>query len=118
MKSGDLVTKKPKQNKYRAKKITIDGLKFDSQNEAKRYGVLKMLKLGGQIKKFEMQKTFRLEVNGQLICKYIADFVVYHNDGRVVVEDSKSVITARLPVFSIKKKLMKAIHGIDIEIVY
>lgn len=117
MKSKDLITKKKGVNKYRAKKITIDGIKFDSMKEAERYGVLKLLKLGGEIKDFELQKTYELKVNEQLICKYIADFVVYNNNGSVEVEDVKSVITAQLPAFRIKAKLMKAIHGIEIKII-
>ena len=55
-----------------------------------------------------------IEHNGVLICKYIADFVVYfYNDTREVW-DVKSDYTRKLPVYKLKKKLMKIINGIEI----
>lgn len=106
-----------RKNKYKNKKAEVDGIIFDSIKESRRYGELKILKKQGLILDFECQKTYKLEVNGQLICKYISDFVVYHLDGPVVVEDVKSEMTAKLPVFRLKTKLMKAIHNIEIKII-
>jgi len=47
------------------------------------------------------------------ICRYVADFG-YIENGAVVIEDVKSKITKGLPVYRLKKKLMKALYGIDI----
>lgn len=101
-------------NKFRNEPKTVDGIRFASKLEANRYLQLKMMKAGGLITDFIIQQTFHLEVNGFHICRYIADFVITWADGRVTVEDTKGVET---PEFKIKKKLMLAIHGIEIELV-
>lgn len=106
-----------RNNKYKNKKVEVDGIVFDSIKESRRYGELKILKKQGLITDFECQKTYRLEVNGHLICKYISDFVVHNLDGTIIVEDVKSEMTAKLPVFRLKAKLMKAIHNIEIKII-
>jgi len=100
-------------SKYGATKTVIDGIRFDSKKEAVRYGQLKLLQRAGHISGLELQKTYRLEINGHLICKYIADFE-YLERGVPVVEDVKSAFTRKLPVYSIKRKLMGAIYGIEI----
>lgn len=64
----------------------------------------------GEIEDLELQVVYKMEVNGMLVCKYLADFR-YRQNGEVVVEDVKGVST---PVYLLKKKLMKACHGIDI----
>ena len=106
----------PKQEaarpKYRNKKTTIDGRTFDSKLEASRYVDLKRHMEGGIIFGLKCQEPFTLEVNGQLICKYIADFVYVDSDGNRVVEDAKGVRTRD---YLLKKKLMRAIYGIDIK---
>lgn len=111
------ITKPKKGNKYRAKKTIIDGIKFDSQAEATYYGTLKLRKLSGDILDFKMQVTYEIIINGQLICKYRADFVVYYPAGGIEVIDIKSVITANLQVFRLKQKLMKAVLGIDVKVI-
>jgi hypothetical protein len=102
-----------KQPKYRNKKTVIDGISFDSSKEARRYQELLLLERTGVIQNLRRQVRFPLSVNGQLICTYIAD-AVYTENGHEVVEDTKSPITRKLPVFRIKSKLMRAIHGIAI----
>lgn len=105
---------RPKQSKYRNKKIVIDGMTFDSTKEGRVYGELKLLKASGEIADFRRQVTFMIEHNGVLICKYIADFVVYfYNDTREVW-DVKSDYTRKLAVYRLKRKLMKIINGIEI----
>jgi hypothetical protein len=101
-------------NKFRNEPKTVDGIRFASKLEANRYLQLKMMKAGGLITDFIIQQTYYLEVNGLHICRYIADFVITWADGRVTIEDTKGVET---PEFKIKKKLMLAIHGIEIELV-
>ncbi len=103
-----------KKSKYGNKRVQIDGIWFDSILEGHRYGQLKLLKLAGEITDFKMQVTYRLEVNGVHICDYRADFVVTYPDGRIEVEDTKGVETAK---FIIQKKLMLAVHGIKIVLI-
>jgi Protein of unknown function (DUF1064) len=105
------------RQKYNNVKSVVDGITFDSAKEAKQYGILKMRQMAGNIRKFECHVVYPLIVKGFLICNYEADFVVYHIDGSVSVQDVKSAATEGLPVFQLKKKLMWAIHKIKIQIV-
>ncbi|MQX79881.1 DUF1064 domain-containing protein [Sinorhizobium medicae] len=102
-------------SKYRNKKTTVDGIKFDSKREAEFYSSLKQLERAGQVYEVELQKPYALTVNGQLVCTYEADFAFYdalQKRNRVV--DVKGVATKD---FVIKKKLMRAVFGIDVEVV-
>jgi hypothetical protein len=104
--------KLPARSKYRAKPTVIDGHRFHSKKEAERYCELKIMIDAGAITALRLQPSFDLIVNGQLICKYVADFDYYNwKDGIGVVEDCKGY---RTPVYGLKKKLMKALHGITI----
>lgn len=96
--------------KYHAVKTTIDGIVFDSKAEAARYNTLKLLERNGDIKLLVIHPVYPLTVNGQKIGKYIADFSYYEN-GRHIVEDVKGVKT---PIYRLKKKLVKALYGVDI----
>lgn len=103
--------KKPSRvHKFNTQKAVIDGISFDSIAESKRYSELKMLARLNEISDLKMQVAYPLEINGVLIAKYIADFT-YVKNGVVIVEDVKGYLT---PVYRLKKKLMKAVHGIDI----
>jgi hypothetical protein len=104
-----------KKSKYGNKKTEVDGITFDSEKEAKRYGELKIMQKAGLIGLLQMQVEYRLEVNGEKVASYIADFVYLDSQtGQTVVEDVKSEMTRKLPVYRLKKKLMKQIHNIEI----
>ena len=107
-----LIAKQPARgNKYHARKVQgIDGQTFDSQAEARRYAELVTLQDAGFITRLRVHPVYRLEVNGVLICRYEGDFAYFESD-REVVEDVKGV---RTRVYVMKRKLMKAIHGIEI----
>jgi hypothetical protein len=98
------------RNKYRAVKTVVDGIKFDSKKEAARYQQLKLLERAGEIMELTLQPRFDLIVNGVKCGFYKADFQ-YLEVGKYVVEDVKGMKT---PVYNLKKKLVKAIYGIDI----
>lgn len=97
-------------NKYKAIKTEVNGQKFDSKREAARYSDLILLELAGEISHLERQVKHPLIINSEKICTYIADFV-YLEDGVCIVEDCKGM---RTPTYKLKKKLMRAIHGIEI----
>ncbi len=115
-------------NKYKAKKIVVNGIEFDSKKEARRFAVLQALEQAGEIKGLRRQVEFELIPayyepdtvgkrggikKGKIIerkCIYIADFV-YVEDGKVVVEDTKGM---RTKDYVIKRKLMLHVHGIRI----
>jgi uncharacterized protein DUF1064 len=102
--------KKPR--KYRNKPTMADGHKFDSVAEANRYSELKWLEKAGQIGELEVHPQFRLDVNGVHIGNYKGDFG-YRTPAGYVLEDVKSAPT-KTQAFKLRKRLMKAIHGIDI----
>lgn len=107
-----------KRSKYGAKKTVVDGVKFDSKKEAFRHSQLLLLEKAGHISDLELQKVYKLTVNDQLICKYIADFEYRDSiSGEYITEDVKGGTATITPAFRIKMKLMKAIHGIEVRIV-
>ena len=93
--------------KFGNRKVTVDGLRFDSQREALRWLDLQMLERAGKIGELRRQCRFPLEVNSQHVCFYVADFT-YRENGELIVEDAKGV---RTDVFVLKSKLMKACLG-------
>lgn len=108
----------PKKPKYNNIKVEHNGRKFDSIHEMQTAKELELLKKAKdpavKIIKIDYQTRFPLIVNDVKVCVYIADFVVTRANGKVDVIDSKSEITAKLPVYRLKKKLMLACHNIDI----
>lgn len=103
-----------RKSKYRSQPVMVDGCRFDSKREARRYAELKLLHGAGQIRNLRLQVRYPIAVKGLDVCEYIADFVYDEPDGdgwRHVVEDAKGHKTA---VYRLKKKLMWACHGIEV----
>lgn len=91
-------------NKYRNTPTVIDGIRFPSKAEGRRYQELRMLELGKQIRDLKRQVTFALYgKNGSPICSYRADFTYWEGD-KYVVEDRKGFET---PEFKLKAKLFQ-----------
>jgi hypothetical protein len=108
------------KNKYRNKKCEYGGHKFDSIGEASRWIWLNNQAEGGCVRELARQVRFSLEINNCPVCVYIADFAYMRyckvkNEWVYVVEDFKG--GALLPEFVLKRKLMLAIHGIDVKII-
>ena len=108
-----------KRFKYNNTPTTIDGIKFDSKAEGKRYTDLKLLEKVKNISDLQLQVAFELQssfTDSQGVkhrsINYVADFV-YKEGDKVVVEDLKSKITAENPVYRIKKKLLLYIFRSD-----
>ena len=102
---------KEKRGKFNNVKTFYDGKKFDSKKECERYKELKNM----GVKDLKCQVRYPINVNGVKICAYIADFTYLDRKGILIVEDVKSDITRKLPVYRLKKKLMKAVYGIEIK---
>ena len=110
-----------KPSKYNNRKVELDGFTFDSQKEARRYSELKLLVRVGQISALELQKSFVLaesvkfnnEPRAKPAIRYVADFA-YMENGVMIVEDVKSKATKSLPVYRMKKHLIKSVHDIEI----
>lgn len=99
------------RSKYRSIKTVVDNITFASKKEALRYQDLKLLQKAKVINSLVLQPVFTIAINGQKICDYIADFS-YVEDGKLIVEDVKGVKT---PVYKLKKKLVKALHQVEIQ---
>ena len=124
-----------KKNKYNAKKVEYDGLLFDSQKEVLRYKELCLLCSEGVISNLQRQVKYILIPTqrepavlgprgglkqGKLLeneCSYIADFVYTVNEtGEMVVEDVKGYQKGEAyKAFTIKRKLMLFVYGIQIK---
>ena len=97
--------------KYRNKKTRVGVRVFASRLEARRYLDLRALESAGEISALKCQVPYTIEIDGDVICKYIADFTYRDGAGNTVVEDVKGMPT---PVYKIKRKLMRAVLGIDV----
>jgi hypothetical protein len=97
-------------SKYRNVRTEVDGITFASRREANRYGELKLLERAREIQGLTLQPAYDLVIDGTKICRYVGDFRYIERD-HVIVEDSKGCKTRE---YKIKKKLMKAIFGIEI----
>ena len=120
-----------RRNKYGARKVTKNGLIYDSKKEARRAAFLETLEKEGVIRDLRRQVKFVLiptqrepdtlgprggRKPGKVIereCSYIADFVyIDTKKGETVIEDTKGVRTKE---YIIKRKLMLERFGIQIK---
>lgn len=117
------------KSKYHAKKVTVNGITYDSKKEMRRHLQLLDMERAGEITDLQRQVKFVLipaqrepdtigsrggVKKGRLIereCAYVADFV-YNQNGKRVVEDTKGV---RTKDYIIKRKLLLWVHGIRIK---
>lgn len=131
--SENMFTANPK---YHNRKVTVDGIAFDSVKEARRWIELCLAEKAGEIAGLERQKKFVLipaqyeeteavyqkggrkgqKKPGRLLereVSYTADFVYTDvKTGVYVVEDTKGV---RTKDYILKRKMMLYFHGIRIE---
>lgn len=129
--------RKVTKNKYKAKRVEVDGEVFDSKREARRWLELRKMVDTGEIKNLCRQVEYTLiprqrdvptetyargDKKGQFkpgrllereVC-YVCDFQ-YQWNGKTVVEDVKGYTGGgAYTVFSIKRKLMLWVHGIRV----
>lgn len=127
------------KNKYLNKKVTVNGITYDSEKEYSRFCELSLLQKAGAITDLKRQVPFELipaqfeyiptgefykrgERKGQQKFKrvciehsvvYNADFV-YTKNGKTVVEDTKSKAT-KTKDYILKRKMMLYLKGIKIK---
>lgn len=113
--------------KFFQKKVTVDGIRFDSKTEAEEYKKLRELEKSGKIRNLQRQVSFEIipplrklvkrqlktkvkwvEVTEEHAAKYTCDFQ-YEKDGQIVVLEVKSRMTAKLADYVLRRKLMKRI---------
>lgn len=111
-------------HKYRAKPTVVDGIRFSSMAEAKRYQELRLLERAGEIEALETQPRFELSVDNAAyperggrsvrIGEYRGDFRYRDNLGVVFVEDVKGYDT---PLSRWKRKHVEAQYGVTVRII-
>ena len=119
------------RSKYGNKKTVLLGIGFDSRKEAKYYLYLRQRIEQGEIEDLRMQvpyeiipsvyedETVQLKTKTKTVRRcvqkavhYVADFVYLDKaTGKEVVVDTKGF---RTEAYKLKKKLMRALRGIDI----
>lgn len=97
-----------RRNKYNNKKVTINGITFDSILESKRWIFLQSSKKVSSIKR---QASFVVATYGNKQIKYRADFVVEWKSGYITTEDVKGVKT---PLYILKAALMWEKYDINV----
>lgn len=109
-----------KRSKYRNVKTELDGLKFDSKAEAKRYLQLRSMLEDGHITDLQFQiryeltpKMIRADGTTERASHYVADFQYIHH-GTLIIEDVKGGTATMTPVYVLKRKLMLEKHGLTI----
>lgn len=108
-----------KPNKYRNRKVVLDGMTFASSAEAGRYRVLERLQAAGEISGLQCQVAFQLAPSVLIQgakrktppLRYFADFAYLDKSGRQVIEDVKGGPLTQ--AYRIKRHLL-AIMGIHI----
>lgn len=86
----------------------IDGQLYDSKFEASYADELYLRKKGKDIRDYETQVSFQLEVNGYSVGTYKADFVVTHNDGSLEIVETKGHFT---PEAKLKFRIVQALYS-------
>lgn len=105
------------KRKYGNRKVTVDGVTYDSVKEYRRFCDLSLLERAGAIQNLQRQVKYELIPSQKIAGKvaerpasYIADFV-YTKDGETIVEDTKGMKTKD---YILKRKMMLYFHGIRI----
>lgn len=111
-----------KARKYGNRKTVVDGVTFDSKREAEYWHQLCLQQRAGLIFDLRRQVTFELAPGvkfagakrAQPALRLIVDFVYRTRAGQQVLEDVKGVVTA---AFTIKRHLLKAVHGLEVRLI-
>lgn len=106
-----------KRNKFNAER-NADG---DSKKE-REYGLeLQIRERAGQVRAIRSQVWFPITVNDELVARYRADFVFEEKVGgewaRKVIDVKGMTRGTAFELFNLKKKLLLALHGIDVQVV-
>jgi Protein of unknown function (DUF1064) len=106
------------RSKFHAVPTWVDGIRFASAREARRYGELRLLERAGLIRDLTLQPAFELHATvwpapagpPHVVGIYRADFA-YVTETGTVVEDAKGVRTA---LYQWKKKHVEIEYGVRI----
>jgi hypothetical protein len=101
-------------NKFHAKKVTIDGIEFDSKRESEYYEHFVDVANAGLVTKIECHPRYTLlesfrgnDGRVERAITYRPDFRLTYSDGSVEVVEVKSKRTAKEPDYIMRRKLFK-----------
>ena len=113
-------------SKIANKPCLVDGIRFHSRKEARRYRELMLLQKAGLISNLILQPKYKLAVgnrpillksdrykNGRQVTA-IMDFAYIDEGGQEVVEDVKGIDT---PISRLKRAIVEAQYGVVVRIV-
>lgn len=103
------------RNKYGAEPCEEDGYRFASIKERAEYRRLKLRLSAGEIADLEVHPAYELVVNGERVGRFTLDFryrVVA--TGATVAVDVKGGKATKTEAYGLRKKLLKALHGLDV----
>src|SRR5262249_61502067 len=98
-------------HKFNAIKVEIDGIKFDSKAEARRYQDLKLMP---QVSNLRAHPRFPVFVQGVQVCTVVLDFAYRDSLDRWHYEDVKGADT---PISRLKRKMVEAEYSIKVEVI-
>lgn len=116
-----LLGKQKRRNKFNAKRVTVDGIEFDSTKEANRWMHLRALEKAGQISHLERQPRFKLYCGNEPIkirskgypngrhASVKFDFAYFDGQARVI-EDVKGGKVTATEAYKIRKAIVEAMH--------
>lgn len=112
--------------KYRNEPTFLDGVRFASKREAKRYAELKLLERATFITRLELQPKFKLGTDDAPIlirssryprgrrAVYLADFRYRNHEGDTVIEDVKGIDN---PLSRLKRAIVEAQYSVVIVLI-
>jgi hypothetical protein len=108
------------RHKYRAVRTEVDGIRFASKREARRFQELLLLERAGEITNLQLHPRYPIEItrlsNGEVttIGHYTADFAYWDVWAkRQVIEDVKSGPT-KTTAYRLRKRLVEAQYDFQI----
>lgn len=115
---AEMARKKGTKRVVGAEPTVVDGIKFDSAREAKRWQELRLMEMAGEISELTRQVPLELQgMRGPILTpkgrvrRYIADFrYLDRRTGAWVIEDSKGHPTE---VYELKKAIVAAM-GLEV----
>ena len=97
-----------RRSKFNARRVSIDGITFDSKREGNYYLQLKQARGSGELLYFLVHAPIHLPGG----VRYVCDFVEFWKTGQVVFRDVKG---HRTRLYLTKKKMIEALYGIQIQ---
>lgn len=105
-----------KPNKYGALPTELDGYTFASRKEARYYEELRQRERAGEVTDIVLQPRYDIIIKGVYVGRMTLDFA-YRDvlTGLTVIVDVKGGKATRTEAYSLRKRVVEALHGIKIE---